>query len=149
MKLNIFISVLASVIICGIGCRKKENNTPPAPTSDPVDSIVGTYHGTLRVIQYQSSYLGSSTSDTSYPQTYTFVKISADTFHTGTLYSTPTGKLGYDSSGVYPYADNGFLDTLWVFRSADSIYYHYYSWAPSNGGSSGYMSISKFFSGKR
>lgn len=150
MKLNILILAILAVV-CWFGCNRKDVHTPatPTPPADPVDSIVGTYHGTLRVIQSMSSYLGSSVTDTSYADSFTFVKLSADTFHTGTLYNNPTGKLGFDSSGVYPHTDNGYWDTLWVFRSADSIHYYYYSFAPFNGGASGSMSETKIFSGKR
>ncbi len=144
------IILLMVVIISVVVCCKKESKTP-LPAAEPNDSTIGTYIGSMHIHQAWA-YGGAPTStwDTSYADTIVLVKVGADSFHTGTkIFTSPTGYLKIDSSGVYPYYDGGIRDTLKVITAADSISYYYYTFAPYHGGTAGFSSYTKTFSGRR
>jgi hypothetical protein len=147
VKLLLFTS--AVLVASFAGCRK-ENRHAASPPADPVDSTVGTYIGVMH-IHTESSFHGSAvyTTDSSYADTFVLVKISADTFHTGGLFTNGSNYLRFDSSGIYPFYEAGITDTLKVITSRDSIQYYYYTVALYDGGSSGFFSTTRTFSGRR
>jgi hypothetical protein len=142
--------LLPLFFLCNVSC-KKHGHSPTIPAPDRIDSIAGSYVGTMQIIHW-SAIVGfpAGSTDSSYPQTVSFSKLSVDSFSTGALATSPDGNMGYDSTGIYVNIDyQGNVDTLQVFASADSIHYVYRSSDPVNGGSGGSFGIIKIFSGKK
>ena len=97
MPLAIFLSVL--IFLAFGNCKKDTQSNSPTPNAtDPLDTIIGTYTGTMH-ISNESIFPGhmwspdSSTppvnrywGDTSYISSFVFSKVSADTFSTGGLF---------------------------------------------------------------
>ena len=92
--------VLPVFIFLSFGSCKKDkqsNSSASKKLADPVDTIIGTYTGTMHVtninivphnslLPLSSSNLDTSQSDTSYMSSFVFSKVSADSFNTGGLF---------------------------------------------------------------
>lgn len=182
MKLHLLILVPIFTFLSLESCKKNTQQSTPSTSSstststktpspivaDPVDTLIGTYTGTMcimthtiipgHVVSADSTSPATNYYDTtSYITSYSFSKVSSDSFDTGDLFwlmsqsgttYNPSYHLKYDSSGVY--VNNwSETDTLKTIISADSIYYSHKDEALEDGGYT-YTSITvKIFSGKK
>src|ERR1700733_5401694 len=122
MRLPFYILLSLAIVIFAVCCKKSIG--PPASSAlGRIDSITGSYVGTMEIIHW-SAIVGfpPGSTDSSYPQTISFSKVSADSFSSGGLATSPNGNMKYDSTGIYVNIDyQGDVDTLLVFPASDSI----------------------------
>jgi hypothetical protein len=150
MRLTFCILLLLVFVMLAPGCKKTTHpSAGPAPSW--IDSVAGSYVGTMEIIHW-SALVGfpPGSTDSSYPTTISFSKVSTDSFSSGGLATSTSGNLKYDSTGMYVNVGyQGDVDTLLVFTTLDSIHYVYRSSDPVNGGAGGSFGIIKIFSGKK